>query len=53
MTKRYLDDYLQDILDAIAAIEQFTVRQFDEIKIDLSPDPSPTRRGEIIELRLP
>lgn len=24
MTKRYLEDYLQDILDAIAAIEQFT-----------------------------
>lgn len=24
MTQRYLEDYLQDILDAIAAIEQFT-----------------------------
>ena len=24
MTKRQIDDYLQDILDAIAAIEQFT-----------------------------
>ncbi len=25
MTKRYLEDYLQDILDAITAIEEFSV----------------------------
>jgi uncharacterized protein with HEPN domain len=25
VTKRYLEDYLQDILDAITAIEQFTL----------------------------
>jgi len=38
VTKRQLEDYLQDILDAVVAIEQFT---WDHVIFDLPSSPSP------------
>ncbi len=43
MTKRQLEDYLQDILDAVAAIEQFT---WEHVIFDVPSSPSPFSHGE-------
>lgn len=49
MTKRYLEDYLQDILDAIAAIEQFTSEiNFTEFSRNLEKIYAVSRAMEII-----
>ncbi len=49
MTKRQLEDYLQDILDAIAAIEQFTSGiEFDTFSQNLEKVFAVSRAIEII-----
>ncbi|WP_414544023.1 DUF86 domain-containing protein [Nostoc sp. CCY0012] len=49
MTKRQLEDYLQDILDAIAAIEQFTaVIKFEVFSQNLEKVFAVSRAIEII-----
>lgn len=49
MTKRYLEDYLQDILDAIAAIERFTAGvEFDVFSQNLEKIFAVSRAIEII-----
>ncbi|WP_414563096.1 MULTISPECIES: DUF86 domain-containing protein [unclassified Anabaena] len=49
MTKRQLEDYLQDILDAIAAIEQFTaVIEFEVFSQNLEKIFAVSRAIEII-----
>ncbi|HIK17539.1 MAG TPA: DUF86 domain-containing protein [Leptolyngbyaceae cyanobacterium M33_DOE_097] len=49
MTRRNLEDYLQDILDAIAAIEQFTVGvEFESFAQNLEKVFAVSRAFEII-----
>ncbi|MBW4486178.1 MAG: DUF86 domain-containing protein [Trichocoleus desertorum ATA4-8-CV12] len=49
MTKRQLEDYLQDILDAIAAIEQFTRGiEFEDFSQNLEKVFAVSRAIEII-----
>lgn len=49
MSKRFLEDYLQDILDAIAAIDRFTSNiEFEEFSLNLEKVFAVSRAFEII-----
>ncbi|MFP4124822.1 HepT-like ribonuclease domain-containing protein [Coleofasciculus sp.] len=49
MTKRQVEDYLQDILDAVAAIEQFTAGiEFEAFSQNLEKVFAVSRAMEII-----
>ena len=50
MTKRQIQDYLQDILDAVAAIEQFTADiEFEAFSSNLEKVFAVSRAIEIID----